>query len=65
MFKIIFYKFIKLLLIFEKLIALFKNTIKKDEYLNKLKVSISTDVMALIEPTNSKIVRFYDIISGK
>jgi intraflagellar transport protein 80 len=35
------------------------------EFLNKRHISISSDVLAIIDPTNSKIVRIFDIMSGK
>jgi hypothetical protein len=35
------------------------------EFLNARHLSLSSDVLALIDPTNSKIVRIFDIISGK
>jgi intraflagellar transport protein 80 len=33
--------------------------------LNKRHISISSDVLAIIDPTNPKIVRVFDIMSGK
>lgn len=35
------------------------------EFLNKRHISISSDVLAIIDPTNPKIVRIFDIMSGK
>jgi intraflagellar transport protein 80 len=35
------------------------------EFLNKRHISLSNDVLALIDPMQSKIVRLFDIISGK
>lgn len=35
------------------------------EFLNKRHLSLSGDVLALIDPMNSKIVRVFDIMSGK
>ena len=35
------------------------------EFLNKRHLSLSSDVLALIDPSNPKIVRIFDIISGK
>lgn len=35
------------------------------EFLNKRHLSISGDVLALIDPMKPKIVRVFDIISGK
>ena len=35
------------------------------EFLNARHLSISSDILAIIDPTNSKIVRIFDIISGK
>ena len=35
------------------------------EFLNKRHLSLSSDVLALIDPSNPKVVRVFDIISGK
>ena len=35
------------------------------EFLNARHLSISSDVLALIDPSNPKIVRIFDVISGK
>jgi intraflagellar transport protein 80 len=35
------------------------------EFLNKRHISISSDVLAVIDPINSKIVRVFDVMSGK
>ena len=35
------------------------------EFLNSRHLSVSSDILALIDPTNSKIVRIFDIMSGK
>jgi intraflagellar transport protein 80 len=35
------------------------------EFLNSRHLSVSSDILAVIDPTNSKIVRIFDIISGK
>jgi intraflagellar transport protein 80 len=35
------------------------------EFLNKRHISISSDVLAIIDPINSKIVRIFDVMSGK
>jgi hypothetical protein len=35
------------------------------EFLNARHLSLSSDVLALIDPTNPKIVRVFDIVSGK
>jgi intraflagellar transport protein 80 len=35
------------------------------EFLNARHLSISSDVLAVIDPTNPKIVRVFDVISGK
>ena len=35
------------------------------EFLNQRHISISSDVLALIDPTNPKTIRIFDIISGK
>lgn len=35
------------------------------EFLNKRHLSLSSDVLALIDPSNPKVVRIFDIISGK
>jgi hypothetical protein len=33
--------------------------------LNSRHLSVSADILALIDPTNSKIVRIFDVVSGK
>ena len=35
------------------------------EFLNQRHISLSADVLAVIDPTNPKMVRVFDIISGK
>ena len=35
------------------------------EFLNSRHLSLSSDVLAMVDPTNPKIVRVFDIISGK
>jgi intraflagellar transport protein 80 len=35
------------------------------EFLNSRHISLSSDILALVDPTNSKIVRIFDIVSGK
>jgi len=35
------------------------------EFLNKRHISLSNDVLAIIDPMQSKVVRLFDIISGK
>jgi intraflagellar transport protein 80 len=35
------------------------------EFLNARHLSLSSDILAVIDPTNQKIVRIFDIISGK
>ena len=35
------------------------------EFLNKRHISLSGDVLALIDPVAPKIVRLFDILSGK
>jgi intraflagellar transport protein 80 len=35
------------------------------EFLNKRHISISSDVLAIIDPINSKLVRIFDVMSGK
>ena len=35
------------------------------EFLNKRHISLSSDVLALIDPMSPKIVRIFDIMSGK
>ena len=37
----------------------------KFEYLNKKKLSISNDILAIVDGSNSKIIRFYDMTNGK
>lgn len=35
------------------------------EFLNKRHISLSSDVLALIDPMSPKVVRIFDILSGK
>lgn len=35
------------------------------EFLNKRHISLSSDVLALIDPMSPKVVRIFDIMSGK
>jgi intraflagellar transport protein 80 len=35
------------------------------QFLNKRHISLSSDVLAIIDPSNPKIVKVFDIISGK
>jgi len=35
------------------------------EFLNQRHLSVSSDVLALIDPSNPKVVRVFDIMSGK
>lgn len=35
------------------------------EFLNSRHISLSSDILAVIDPTNQKIVRIFDIVSGK
>lgn len=35
------------------------------EFLNKRHISISSDIVALIDPTNNKLVKIFDVVSGK
>jgi intraflagellar transport protein 80 len=35
------------------------------EFLNKRHISLSTDVLALIDPMSPKVIRIFDIMSGK
>jgi intraflagellar transport protein 80 len=35
------------------------------EFLNKRHISLSTDVIALIDPMSPKVIRIFDIMSGK
>jgi intraflagellar transport protein 80 len=35
------------------------------EFLNKRHISLSSDVLALIDPMSPKIIRIFDIMSGK
>ena len=35
------------------------------EFLNARHISLSADVLALIDPSDPKVVRIFDIISGK
>lgn len=48
-----------------KLISSPKSQGLRVEFLNKRHISISSDVLAIIDPTNPKIVRIFDILSGK
>jgi len=42
-----------------------KNTIILVEFMSKKKIAISSDIIAVIESTNSKIIKFYEIATGK
>ena len=35
------------------------------EFLNQRHVSLSSDVLAIVDPSNPKLVKIFDIISGK
>ena len=35
------------------------------EFLNKKKISISNDILAIIDGMNNKIIKFYDMSNGK
>jgi hypothetical protein len=35
------------------------------EFMSRKKIAISSDIIAVIESTNSKIIRFYEIATGK
>ena len=35
------------------------------EYLNKKKLSISNDILAIVDGLNNKIIRFFDMSTGK
>lgn len=35
------------------------------EFLNHRHISVSTDVLAIIDPSNPKIVKLFDVMSGK
>jgi len=35
------------------------------EFLNSRHLSLSSDILAVIDPTNQKMVRIFDIMSGK
>lgn len=35
------------------------------EFINARHLSVSSDVLGLVDPTNPKMVRIFDIISGK
>ena len=48
-----------------KLVSSPKSQGLRVEFLNKRHISISSDVLAIIDPTNPKIVRVFDIMSGK
>lgn len=37
----------------------------KFDFLNKKKLSISNDVLAIIDGANNKLIRFYDMCTGK
>lgn len=36
-----------------------------DDQLNKNKISVSPDVIAVIDSTNNKVLKMYDVMSGK
>lgn len=35
------------------------------EFMSKKKVALSPDILAVIDSTNNKIVRFYEVATGK
>jgi hypothetical protein len=35
------------------------------EFITKRHISISSDVLAVVDPTNPKVVKVFDVISGK
>ena len=35
------------------------------EFMNKKRISISHDILAVIETTNNKLIKFYEIATGK
>jgi intraflagellar transport protein 80 len=35
------------------------------EYLSRKKISISNDILAIIDGNNSKLIKFYDMSNGK
>jgi len=35
------------------------------EFMSKKKIAIASDILAVIEATNNKVVRFYEIATGK
>ena len=35
------------------------------EFMNKKRISISPDIIAVIETTNNKMIKFYEIATGK